>query len=182
MRVSPGAKKKALLLAHKTFCSEKTEPGIEPPTAMIRRIALLVTLAIHVGCHGPKSPEELKKDECAKLTEPVALYRPGEKPNRPYRVVTEVGAMWFGSAASRTRTLQVKACQLGADAVIDVTTGAHDSGRGLAIVYVDDVHSAGLPGVGEGLQGSSSTILDQAAAIPSPARPRSSASPQAPRP
>jgi hypothetical protein len=149
---------------------------------MIRRIALLlVTLTIHVGCHGPKSPEQLKKEGCAKLTEPVALYRLGEKPNRPYRVVTEVGAMWFGSAASRTRTLQIKACELGADAVIDVTKGAHDAGVGLAIVYVDEVNSAGLPGVGEGLPGSS-TLLDQAAAIPSPARPRSSASPQAPRP
>jgi hypothetical protein len=149
---------------------------------MIRRIALLlVTLAIHVGCHGPKSAEQLKKEECTKLTEPVALYRPGEKPNRPYRVVTEVGAMWFGSAASRTRTLQIKACQLGADAVIDVTKGANDAGLGLAIVYVDEGNSAGLPGVGEGLLGSS-TLLDQAAAIPSPARPRSSASPQSPRP
>ncbi len=60
--------------------------------------------------------------------------------------------MRFGSAASRTRTLQVKACQLGAD-----------EGLGLAIVYVDDVNAASLPGVGEGP--GSSTLLDQTPAI-----------------
>lgn len=147
---------------------------------MTRRLGgLLAALTLAAGCHGPKSPEELKKAECEKHPERVALFREGERPSRPYRVLTEVGATWFVSAASRTRTLQVKACQLGADAVLDVSSqpksGHSNEGRGLAILYVDDVDAATtLPSSGTTV---APTSLDSAASIPPPTRPLRQATP-----
>lgn len=150
---------------------------------MTRRLAgLLAALTLAAGCHGPKSPEELKKAECEKHPERVALFREGERPSRPYRVLTEVGATLFVSAASRTRTLQVKACQLGADAVLDVSSESPtrgrsqtNEGRGLAILYVDDidaptvVKASGAP--------VAPTSLDSAVSIPPPTRPLRQATP-----
>jgi hypothetical protein len=111
-------------------------------------------------------------------------------------VLTEVDATLFVSSASRTRTLQVKACQLGADAVIDVTdevprpawdrTGGGTrtvavsspnptrEGRGLAIQYVDDVEAMTAPPTSAAP--GTSTGLDSAASIPPPTRPTGPAS------
>lgn len=159
---------------------------------MTRHLAgLLAALTLAAGCRGPKSPEELRKAECEKNPERVALFREGERPSRPYRVLTEVGATWFASTASRTRTLQVKACQLGADAVIDVSSEPHgasyaltgtkagtitfhqrgrtEEGRGLAIRFVDDADgTTPLPASATTV---APTSLDSAASIPPPTRP-----------
>ncbi len=85
------------------------------------------------GCHGPKSPETLRKEQCEHHPESVEVYLGGSRATRPYRVLTEVDALWFASKAARTRTLQVKACQLRADAVIDVTEQPYSVREKLAI-------------------------------------------------
>lgn len=171
------------------------------------KIAPTLALALALGfglaaCHGPKSAEALKKEQCDRHPEVVALYRDGERPARPYRVLTEVDALFFVSKASRTRTLQAKACALGADAVIDVTgqpvavreklaitpwgavavrevrPGPEPPGLGLAIVYVDE----SSPSASARPETPAPAADDAGApAIPAPSASSSAAPPHVPR-
>ena len=100
---------------------------------VLARAFLAASLVFATACGHPKTPEEMRRSICEKHPERVALYRNGERPDRRYRVLTEVDALFFMSTASRTRTLQVKACLLDADAVIDVTETPYSVREKLAI-------------------------------------------------
>jgi hypothetical protein len=91
------------------------------------------------GCRGAKNAERMRLDQCEQHPESVALYTEKERPSRPYELVLEVDATMFATTAGRSRTLRVKACRAGADAVIDASSGQSSPGRGLAIRYVDTV-------------------------------------------
>jgi hypothetical protein len=99
--------------------------------------ALVVTTA--TGCRPAKNAEQMRLDHCEQHPESVALYTEKERPARPYELVLEVDATLFATPAGRSRTLRVKACRAGADAVIDASRGSSSPGRGLAIRYVDPV-------------------------------------------
>jgi hypothetical protein len=74
------------------------------------------------GCHRHAAdPREAHDDWCEENPQSIEYVPQGMKPTRPYRVIGMVDAFWFASAAGRAKTLQVKACKLSADAVIDAT-------------------------------------------------------------
>lgn len=101
--------------------------------------AALSILVVGTGCRGAKNAEQMRLDHCEQHPESVALYTEKERPARRYELVLEVDATLFATTAGRSRTLRVKACRAGADAVIDASTGPSSPGRGLAIRYVDTV-------------------------------------------
>lgn len=105
----------------------------------------LLVVATGTGCRGAKNAEQMRLDQCEQHPESVALYTEKERPSRPYELVLEVDATLFATTAGRSRTLRVKACRAGADAVIDASSGTRSPGRGLAIRYVDTVTTSAPP-------------------------------------
>ena len=108
------------------------------PIFAFAAFACLVATSV-AGCRGAKNAERMRLDQCEQHPESVALYTEKERPSRPYELVLEVDATMFATTSGRSRTLRVKACRAGADAVIDASTGPSSPGRGLAIRYVDTV-------------------------------------------
>lgn len=108
------------------------------PLFAFAALSALVTTSV-TGCRGAKNAEQMRLDQCEQHPESVALYTEEERPSRPYELVLEVDATMFATTSGRSRTLRVKACRAGADAVIDASSGPSSPGRGFAIRYVDTV-------------------------------------------
>jgi hypothetical protein len=80
----------------------------------------LVGLLLVGGC-AHQTPEQreaerLKRERCAR----VEMYPEGVTPPQQYRVIGPVSAYNEGNPAMRERKLQQQACDIGADAVVEV--------------------------------------------------------------
>lgn len=87
----------------------------------MRRFALALPCLLAIaGCHARTAADD-RKEYCDDNYTDVELIPGGVEPNRPYQIVSVVDATWFPTPERRARTMQIKACRLHADAVIDNT-------------------------------------------------------------
>src|SRR2546426_867718 len=83
-----------------------------------------------------RADEQRRLQRCAS----IEVYPLGVTPPRPYRILGPVSGSSDGIPAHRDRTLQERACALGADAVMDVSERAlldNVEAGGTAVAYTD---------------------------------------------
>jgi hypothetical protein len=81
---------------------------------------LLLVAALAAGCaHSTPEQREAEAQRERKCAS-IEIYPPGVTPPRHYKVLGPVGVETDNIAAHRDSALRDRACQLGADAVIDV--------------------------------------------------------------
>jgi hypothetical protein len=101
---------------------------------------LLVGLFLVGGCAHQtpeqRAAEQQRREKCAR----VEIYPMGVTPPRPYRALGPVASYDGADPALRERKLQQQACDIGADAVIDVKPemGDRDGTTGMAVAYVEE--------------------------------------------
>jgi hypothetical protein len=100
---------------------------------------LLVGLFLVGGCAHQtpeqRAAEQQRREKCAR----VEIYPAGITPPRPFRVLGPVAAYDDANPTLRERKLQQQACDIGADAVIDVKPemGGQEGTAGMAVAYID---------------------------------------------
>jgi len=152
------------------------------------RCLLLAMVALSAACGraGPRSAADVAAARC---DDPAALaaievYPIGLVPQRRFRSLGAVEARWDVSTTGRARTLQTRACELGADAVIGWSEtgiggglatgfvqgstivlsggGGHMVASGIAIVYTDRQRAAAPPILARASDGGAPIVVDAA--------------------
>lgn len=100
--------------------------------------AFLLSSAALGGCADDPAEREWRRQQAAQRREQMAAidrcaatlpaYRPGERPPQPYTVIAPMDGRWGWTSTSRFMSMKRKACELGADAIIDASETYADVG------------------------------------------------------
>jgi hypothetical protein len=88
---------------------------MKPPASFA---ASAIALAALTGCHRHSGVEYARIDACRANPENVEVFI-DQEPSRPYRVIGVVDAPFTIGAGHRMTKMQINACRIGADAIID---------------------------------------------------------------
>ena len=154
---------------------------------MTLRLLVLAVAALSVACSAAAGPRSAADVAAARCDDPsvlasIEVYPIGLVPQRRVRSLGPIEARWDVSTTGRARTLQTRACELGADAVIGWSEtgvggglatgfvqgstivlsggGGHVMASGIAIVYTDQPRAAALPVLARASDGGAPIVVD----------------------